>query len=171
MLNDPTIVQDICKRLRELNGERPSKYPWHKTHKELLNSRVREWDNSHPIQARRRRRLYDKTVRGRASKKARHARRRVFELNGVSFTMEQWLLLLEEFDNRCVYCGNKSKKLTVDHWVPLSKNGSNSIDNIVPACIPCNSSKCAKLPGEIKFKGRTQMVMASVFQRRQGSRG
>lgn len=28
-----------------------------------------------------------------------------------------------------------------DHVIPLSRGGSNSITNVVPACKPCNSGK------------------------------
>lgn len=47
----------------------------------------------------------------------------------------------------CTYCGSDSS-ITVDHVVPLSKGGTNEIDNLTPACKPCNSSKRDRLLGE-----------------------
>lgn len=45
------------------------------------------------------------------------------------------------------YC-KVSKAGTKDHVVPLSKGGTNYIDNIVPACVSCNSSKRDKFLSE-----------------------
>lgn len=42
-----------------------------------------------------------------------------------------------------MYC-NEELPLTNDHVVPLSRGGSNNIDNILPACKGCNCSKSAK---------------------------
>ena len=36
---------------------------------------------------------------------------------------------------------NRQENLTVDHVVPLSKEGKHDIENIVPACKSCNSKK------------------------------
>lgn len=58
-------------------------------------------------------------------------------------TVEEWLALCERFDNRCVACGIQ-KPLTVDHIIPLSMGGANTIDNIQPLCRSCNSSKHTK---------------------------
>jgi 5-methylcytosine-specific restriction endonuclease McrA len=33
----------------------------------------------------------------------------------------------------------------MDHVVPLARGGGHSIDNVVPACRPCNRSKGGKL--------------------------
>ena len=44
----------------------------------------------------------------------------------------------------CVYCGARSD-LTLDHVVPLSKGGSNELENLATACRPCNSSKGARV--------------------------
>lgn len=58
-----------------------------------------------------------------------------------SISTEEWLGCLERFNHVCVRCGRKELRLTMDHIVPLSKGGSNYIDNIQPLCKPCNSFK------------------------------
>jgi len=42
--------------------------------------------------------------------------------------------------HRCQYCGS-DRHLTVDHVVPRSKGGSDSWDNLVTSCAPCNRKK------------------------------
>ena len=44
---------------------------------------------------------------------------------------------------RCVYClaPLTLQEATKDHSTPQSRGGSDSIDNIVPACIVCNQRK------------------------------
>jgi 5-methylcytosine-specific restriction endonuclease McrA len=44
---------------------------------------------------------------------------------------------------RCRYCGvrKKLRRLTVDHVVPRSRGGTNSLTNLVLACEPCNRAK------------------------------
>lgn len=50
---------------------------------------------------------------------------------------------------RCFYCCKPLSLLAApgaliaskDHKTPVSRGGSDLIDNIVPACIPCNSRK------------------------------
>lgn len=39
----------------------------------------------------------------------------------------------------CVYCGNPAKE--VDHVVPVAQDGTDRIDNLVPACRRCNRRK------------------------------
>lgn len=62
--------------------------------------------------------------------------------NGGRHTSEQWLTLLDSYHGLCVYCFNKAT--TRDHVIPLSKGGTNNIENVVPACRPCNDSKGKK---------------------------
>ena len=45
---------------------------------------------------------------------------------------------------RCVVCGS-TDRLTIDHIVPVSKGGTNDIDNLQSMCQPCNSSKGARM--------------------------
>ncbi|MBD2778660.1 HNH endonuclease [Iningainema tapete] len=47
---------------------------------------------------------------------------------------------LARFENSCAYCGCK-EKLTIDHFIPITKGGPDCLGNIVPACIRCNTSK------------------------------
>lgn len=57
-----------------------------------------------------------------------------------SFSGEEWKALVEKHKGKCAICKEK-KKLTVDHKKPLSKGGTNYIENIQPLCIGCNSRK------------------------------
>jgi 5-methylcytosine-specific restriction endonuclease McrA len=41
--------------------------------------------------------------------------------------------------NCCYYCGQEAT--TVDHLLPRSKGGNDSMDNLVAACTKCNYSK------------------------------
>lgn len=56
-----------------------------------------------------------------------------------------WVAYLLE--QSCVYCGN-SEPIEVDHVVPLSRGGTHSVENLAPACRPCNRAKGAKLLSE-----------------------
>lgn len=49
---------------------------------------------------------------------------------------------------KCQYCGS-NKQLTVDHIIPLSKGGTNEIDNLITSCRYCNSKKHDKTPEEM----------------------
>lgn len=63
--------------------------------------------------------------------------------NAGSFTLNEWDDLCKKYDYRCLRCGEK-KPLTKDHIVPIDKFGKNTIDNIQPLCMPCNSKKGTK---------------------------
>ncbi len=58
-----------------------------------------------------------------------------------SFSKAEWKLLLWLFQYRCAYCLEIPEKLEPDHIIPVSRGGSNWIENIVPACRRCNASK------------------------------
>jgi len=57
-----------------------------------------------------------------------------------SLTAEQWDNIKIHFHNRCAYCG-KELPLAQEHFIPLSKGGEYTVNNIIPSCISCNSSK------------------------------
>ena len=69
-----------------------------------------------------------------------------------SHTAEQWDKIKKTYQYYChwgihVSCPRilTDETATRDHIIPLSKGGTNYIDNIVPSCRSCNSSKGAKL--------------------------
>lgn len=57
------------------------------------------------------------------------------------FTDIDWQNCLKYFDNKCAYCGRKLGKPTLEHFIPVIKNGELSRWNVIPACKSCNSSK------------------------------
>ncbi|MGI9577908.1 MAG: HNH endonuclease [Microthrixaceae bacterium] len=54
---------------------------------------------------------------------------------------EQWEALLVAW-NGCAYCGTADVPLQKDCVLALSRGGSYTLANVVPACRSCNASKC-----------------------------
>ena len=75
----------------------------------------------------------------RQSKKIKylHNRRKLIG----NYTSEQWEKLCSFFNGICPRCGKQTDKFTVDHIIPLSRGGTNTIDNLVPLCLRCNIQK------------------------------
>lgn len=89
--------------------------------------RVREW-------------VSNNIERHRELHKIRESKRRARLLGKGSFSLEEWNSLCSKYDNRCLCCG-ELKMLTIDHVVPVVMGGRNTIDNIQPLCMACNSRK------------------------------
>ena len=60
-----------------------------------------------------------------------------------TLTIKQWENIKASFDNKCAYCG-KEKPLAQEHFLALSSGGEYTVNNIIPSCKSCNSSKCNK---------------------------
>jgi 5-methylcytosine-specific restriction endonuclease McrA len=106
-----------------------------------------------------RRKRYDQTAKGQAAKAARDKRfantekgrfskrkteikrKHQIETSSCTLTREQWQEIKAAHGHACAYCKRLMQRLEMDHVIPLSKGGSHTKDNIVPACRKCNAKK------------------------------
>lgn len=131
-----------------------TKYPyipqkeWAKRNPEVIKASKRKWRENNPDYHKKYMKSYrkDNNDKMRFYEKQRHYRER--NAKG-SFTLEEWDNKKALFNYKCANCGiseeeliNKTGEgLTVDHIIPLIKNGLNCIDNIQPLCRKCNLKK------------------------------
>jgi len=56
--------------------------------------------------------------------------------------------------SKCQYCGKKfaTRELSLDHVIPRSMGGGASWNNIVCACLKCNSRKGGRTPAQANMK-------------------
>jgi 5-methylcytosine-specific restriction endonuclease McrA len=134
---DPELDAHLREITRANSGRWRKKHPekqaaaskqYAMTHKDTINSTRRARNTKHP----------EKIA-------AQNAKRRALVQGAPinDFTAEQWTIMKEVYHHRCAYCGKKSQRLTQDHITPLSKGGSHTLSNIVPACRSCNGRKGA----------------------------
>lgn len=102
---------------------------------------------------------YYQTERGRVQMRVSSGNRRARKRNAQgTHTTDELYQQLRRQKNKCYYChvklGKERNSWVAEHVIPLSRGGSNSIDNIVIACPTCNLRKHDKLPHEWKDGGR-----------------
>ena len=73
------------------------------------------------------------------------------QLEGATHSFQEWELLRKQYGFTCPCCllAEPEIKLSEDHIVPLSKGGTDLIENIQPLCLKCNFKKHTKT---IKYK-------------------
>jgi 5-methylcytosine-specific restriction endonuclease McrA len=83
--------------------------------------------------------------------RGRHARKLG---SPATHSRRDFVRLCQERGWRCAYCDKAltPKTATEDHVVPLSRGGSDGIENIAPACISCNASKRATPAAEFRAR-------------------
>ena len=74
---------------------------------------------------------------------------RYFTVEGAdAITQEQFRSFY--YSDTCYYCGKKieGRNKTIDHKIPISKGGTNAIENLCVCCQSCNSKKNNKTEAE-----------------------
>ena len=66
------------------------------------------------------------------------------------YSQEVRKIIYDNADGRCALCGRKInfEDMTLDHIVPLDKNGEDSINNLQSACLACNRFKANIRPDD-----------------------
>ena len=111
-------------------------------HRDYYRTYMRNWARANPEKnAENVRKWREKNPEGLlAQLHRRKAKKR--DAPGNHHTAKERKALFAEYLGLCAYCTRPAKSL--DHVVPLAKGGTNAIENCVPACKYCNSSKGAK---------------------------
>lgn len=143
------------RRYREDHKKTINEYhkKWYLDHKESQNEKSRQWQVNHPKQIKAYRKQYMKqwrqTPKGKAVDQRGKVKRKTREKEVINtLTAQEWLDILEKCNYRCAYCGcdfDENTLPTRDHIIPISKDGDNIKENIIPACQSCNSRKGDKI--------------------------
>lgn len=59
----------------------------------------------------------------------------------TELTEQEWFFAQKYFNGKCAYCGEYTSHPTKDHIKPLISGGTLRMDNVLPCCQKCNSSK------------------------------
>lgn len=81
-------------------------------------------------------------------KRRGHRKRRLLKKNVQGWHTEgEWENLKAQYNWTCPCCKKQEPEITLteDHIIPLSKGGSDNIENIQPLCALCNAKKNTKI--------------------------
>jgi 5-methylcytosine-specific restriction endonuclease McrA len=112
---------------------------WAKAHPEYRQEAGKAWRASHPNYGE----IWRKKHRDKMNIYARLRRGRLASVRS-ELTKDEWEAVLEFYGHKCLCCRSTNVKLTIDHVLPISLGGTDTVDNIQPLCGPCNSRKKAK---------------------------
>lgn len=110
---------------RRQKWQRKYSYAYYRRNREHLKAYARAYRQSDPKREAR----YARNHRA-------HRRRRAHIQNS-----DLWQEVLALHGERCYYCGRTDRPLEPEHKIPMSRGGTDALDNLVPSCHPCNMSK------------------------------
>lgn len=122
---------------------------WRRNNPEAAKQTCRNYHLRHAEEIRERKRRYyqekrkhqDKSEEGRLKDRLKKSKRAALKRDAeASLTSEEWHQICVVFDFRCAYCKQR-KPLEQDHVTAITKGGSHTKGNVVPACKSCNASK------------------------------
>lgn len=65
-------------------------------------------------------------------------------------TAADWRAMVRAACGRCFYCGRRWERVSKDHKTPVSRGGSDALDNLAASCLACNQSKGTKTEAEYR---------------------
>lgn len=145
--NKPQIIARICKYEQLHQQEVASRHhKYYLAHRKEIIARSVRWGRENPEKARFKSTKWNKNHPEKIRETINRRRARKVAAIG-SHTNKDFIELCEDTEWRCLRCGapHTIKKLTEDHIVPLSKGGTDNIDNIQPLCGSCNGAKGIKV--------------------------
>lgn len=115
---------------------------------EKSRERCKEWYWADPERARSYAKAW-KQANPQALKVQLQRRRALKTGSNADLTNEEWKQIWIEFDGLCFWCGETATSM--EHIVPLNPRsfplrGRHTKNNVVPACLPCNTKKRDKDP-------------------------
>ena len=116
-----------------------------KEDRDRRNERRRELYAINPEARRKHNRQWRQSNPEKVKLQVQRRRARIKKARG-RFFLGDWEEIKDMFIGLCAYCG-RYKSLTIDHIIPLSRDGQHDKHNIVPACISCNSQKHTSVSG------------------------
>lgn len=137
------------KRSQEYTKANPeavkqAKAKYREANREKINAKSRERYQANWEKERERKRKYEQTEEAKI-------KRRITRLNYIArkkgaqgnYKKEDFLSLFNEGDQDCYLCGCSISQFDfhIEHKTPLSRGGSNEIDNIGISCMTCNVRK------------------------------
>lgn len=96
-------------------------------------------------------------------KRAVDLNRRARKKNAIGvITKDVINIVVQSHNGNCFYCGKHvGQNGHIDHFIPLSRGGTNLVSNLRLSCKKCNSAKKDKMPEE--FIIQVTNLAASVF--------
>lgn len=93
-------------------------------------------------------RIYRQSEQGKLRRRISNLKRKCAKITTCSPTINKYLeLLFANPDRKCRYCESVNN-LSVEHIIPISREGTHSEDNVDLACLSCNISKGSKTEEE-----------------------
>lgn len=128
--------------------------------KEKHQQRCREWQTLHPEKVKGYKRKWSVANLDKHAE-YEHRRRGLKRARTIEDCSEKIRLLRRK--RFCHWCCDKipDGKVTIDHVVPLARGGLHSNDNLVAACLACNSGRRDKLVSEWNWD-RPQRLMEAA---------
>jgi len=134
-------ILEYTKAYNEKHKDKKSTYDkqYYIDHKESALLYAREYKITHKGMIAHRTSNWQKFNKDKVNRISQRYRATKFLLPS-NLTTKQWENIKLHFNNKCCYC-NKELPLAQEHFLAVTKGGDYTLNNIIPSCQSCNSSK------------------------------